>query len=81
MSSAAKRPLRCMVWFWLSFVLVLSPIGRCSCSTAIRYSKPAHRSQVTANRLDHRSASPQLKIAAAQTAIEYEYRFTEYEHD
>ena len=34
MSSAAERPLRCMVLFWLSFVLVLvlSPIGRCSCS-------------------------------------------------
>ena len=34
-SSAAKRPLRCMVWFWLSFVLVLSPIGRCSCSMVV----------------------------------------------
>jgi hypothetical protein len=37
MSSAAERPLRCMVLFWLSFVLVLvlSPIGRCSCSIVV----------------------------------------------
>ena len=48
--------------------------SRCSCSTrssiAIRLIGP----QVTANHLDQRSA-----IAAVQTAIEYEYRFTEYE--
>ena len=32
--------------------------------------------QVPANRLDPRSASPQFR-----TAIEYEYRFTEYDYE
>ena len=45
--------------------------GRCSCS--FQYSNPTDWYAVTASRLEQRFA-----IDAAQTAIEYEYRFTEY---
>ena len=75
--SAADRPLRCMVLFWLFFVLVLVLDG-------IQYSNPAHWS--ASSREPLRST---IGIAAVQTAIEYEYRppqrteyrFAEYEYD
>ena len=60
-----------MVLFWLFFVLVLVLV-----LDGIQYSNPAHWS--ASSREPLRST---IGIAAVQTAIEYEYRFTEHEHD
>jgi hypothetical protein len=35
MSNRADRVLRCIGWFWLLFVLVLSPTGRYSYSVRV----------------------------------------------
>jgi hypothetical protein len=71
-----RRRLRCTTLFVLLLVFVLSPPRRTVLVLvfeAIQYSNPAHWSASSRERL--RST---IRIAAVQTAIEYEYRFTEY---
>jgi hypothetical protein len=65
------RRLRCTTLFVLLLLLVLSIAVLVL--DAIQYSKPTHWS--ASYRESPRSTSG---IAAVQTAIEYEYRFTEY---
>ena len=71
MSKPLDRALRCNALFVLLLVLVLSIAVLVL--EAIQFSNPAHWS--ASSREPPRST---IGIAAVQTAIEYEYRFTEY---
>ena len=75
-SKTLDRALRSNALFVLLLVLVLSPPRRTVLVLVLegaKYSDPAHWS--ASSREPLRST---IGIAAVQTAIEYEYRFTEY---
>ena len=72
-SKTLDRVLRSNALFVLLLVLVLSIAVLVLVLEAIQYSNPAHWS-VSSRELPRST----IGIAAVQTAIEYEYRFTKY---